>query len=188
VVAALRATGFAGLIDVVARRGRLGGVARDLGADELLVLPRSRAGRFARIAQRTGATVHRVRFGNRMLSGGYDVVFECVGTAGSVSESLKWARARGQVVLVGTAGGGADLTSVWFRELRVLGAYGRQVEQVGGRRVGTYQLVHELMAAGTLRTAGLLTHTFRLADYRRALAVGLAKSRHGAIKVAFDFR
>ena len=189
VIACLRATGFAGRIDAVARASWLKEWAVGLGANGFLVLPPAGRERFGVIAGRTGATVHRARFGNYTLSGGYDVIFECVGSAATISESLRWVRARGQVVMVGTGHGrGADLTPVWFRELTVLGAYGRQVERFGDRRIGSYQLVHELMTSGRLPVRSLLTHTFRVQEFRRALQVAAFKSRRRAVKVAIDFR
>ena len=151
-------------------------------------LPAVPGSRFEEITRRTGGRVHRVRLGNLAMSGGYDIVFECLGSRQSIGESLKWTRSRGQVVLVGTGAGGVDLTPIWFNELRVVGAYGRQIETFEGRRVGTYQLVHEWMSDGRLNARGLLTHVFRIGDYRRALAVAADKSRHLAIKVAIDFR
>jgi threonine dehydrogenase-like Zn-dependent dehydrogenase len=77
---------------------------------------------------------------------------------------------------------------MWFRELSVIGAYGRQIEQVDGRSVNSYQLVLEMIADGRLNVNGLLTHRFRLGEYKKALAVAMHKRQHGAIKVAFDFR
>jgi len=188
-VASLRALGYAGRIDALDRAGYLDPIARGLGADEFLRLPGDAGGRFEAIAARTGGRVHRVRFGNYMLSGGYDAVFDCVGSQRSINESLKWARSRGQIALIGTGHGGRiDLTPLWFTELTMIGAYGREMEEYQGRRISTYRLVHELMLAGKLPVAGLLTHTFRLTDYRRAFDVGLNKGRHRAVKVAFDLR
>ena len=189
VIAALRALGYAGKIDALGRSAYLEPRALAFGADAYLRLPPQRRGRFAAIAERTGGSFHRARFGNYMLMGGYDAVFECVGSAQAVTESLKWARARGQVVLLSTArGGGVDLTPVWFRELSMVGASGRQIEHVDGREVNTYQLAHEMMTSGKIPVAGLLTHKFPLGEYRRALAVAMNKSKHQAIKVALDFR
>jgi len=116
-------------------------------------------------------------------------VFDCVGSVASLSECTKWAAGRGKVVLVGTGHGvGVDWTPVWFRELTVLGAYGRGMESWRGRRGGTYSLGPELMQSGHLPTAGLLTHRFALADYRQAFATAMNKGRQGAVRVAFDFR
>ncbi|HOF18172.1 MAG TPA: alcohol dehydrogenase catalytic domain-containing protein [Phycisphaerae bacterium] len=188
-IAALRAIGYAGRIDALDTAGYLAEVARKFGADEFLRLPAARGARFDAVAARTGGRVHRVRFGNRMLTGGYDVVFDCVGARRSINESLKWARARGQVVMVATSHGGRiDLTPLWFRELTWTGVSGRQVENFAGRRVQTYQLVHEMMTQGKLDVREMLTHTFRLGQYRQALETAMNKSAFRAIKVAFDFR
>jgi len=189
VISSLRALGYSGQIDALGRAGYLEALSISLGADRLVRLPDRAEKRFTRIAELTGASVKRVRFGNHTLSGGYDVVFDCVGSRQSINEGLKWTRSRGQVVLIGTGHGGrVDLTSLWFTELTVLGAYGREMEDYNGKRVGTYQLVHELMGSGKLKVDGLLTHTFRLSEYRQAFTVGLHKRKYRAVKVAFDFR
>jgi threonine dehydrogenase-like Zn-dependent dehydrogenase len=188
-VAALRAVGYRGEIHALDLHEYTARLAVAMGADEALRLPRGRSERFEEIARRTGATVHRARFGNYTLSGGYDVVFDCVGCTQSLNESLRWTRSRGQMVFLATGHGrGVDMTPIWFTELTVLGAYGRQRERFEGRRVGTYELVHELMGSGRLTVGGLLTHTFRIGEYRRAFRVGMDKARHEAVKVAFDFR
>ena len=188
-IASLRALGYPGRIDALDVHDYLDAHARALGADEVVRLPAGTAARFEDIARRTGGTVQRARFGNYMLSGGYDVVLDCVGTRRSIDESLRWTRSRGQMVLLATGHGrGADLTPVWFTELTVLGSYGRQIERLNGRRIGTYALVHEMMVSGKLDVRRLLTHTFRLSEYRRAFTVGLNKAEHEAVKVTFDFR
>ena len=189
IIASLRATGYQGEIHVIDRHEYLGDLAQSLGASKFLRLPADKGERFARIAELTGATVQRARFDNYMLSGGYDVVFECVGAEQSLDASLKWTAARGQVVLVATGSGqGADLTPIWFRELTVIGAYGRSVERFNGERMGTYQLVHKMMTEGKLDLRALLTHTFDLKDYRLALDAAINKPARQAVKVAFDFR
>jgi len=188
VVAALRAVGFEGRIDALDRAEYLGDLARKFGADEFITLPPAKADRFNTMANRTGASVQRARFGNYILSGGYDVIFDCVGSAMSMNESLKWTRSRGQVIMVGTAHHGVDLTPLWFKELTVRGVYGRQIEKFDGREISTYELVHEFMVAGKLDVAEMLTHKFPLDQYKQALWTGIRKSQHGSVKVAFDFR
>ena len=184
IVWALRAIGYAGQIDTIARYAHQADFAHDFGADNAGPLPQAKAARFEAVAERTGGRVSRARFGNYMLSGGYDVVFECVGGDRTITESLKWTRAGGQTVMVGTGHGrGADMTTIWFGELTVIGAYGRSIESFRGRRVHTYDLVHELMAdADGLER--LLTHTFDLAEYKAAFAAAMDKAASGSVKVA----
>jgi threonine dehydrogenase-like Zn-dependent dehydrogenase len=189
VIASLRALGYAARIDAAGRGQRSRQLACRLGADEYVALPKGRRQRFETIAQQVGGAVRTARLGNLMLDGGYDIVFECAGSVRSLEESVKWTRARGQVVLVGTSDGvGAEWTPVWFRELEVIGAYGRSEESWQGRRLGTYALLHELMTAGKMDLKGLVTHRYPLARWREAFAVAAAKSRYGAVKVVFDLR
>lgn len=188
VVWALRAVGYGGAIDVIARHQHQGSLAGRLGAGEVLSLPSEKRGRFEAIARRTGGRVTRARFGNYMLSGGYDVVFECVGGSQTISEALKWTRSRGQVVMVGMGHGrGADMTPIWFGELNVIGASGRGQEDFHGRKAHTYRLVHEMMLSGTPDIWEVLTHTFALSDYKAALKAAIDKRAHRSVKVAFRF-
>ncbi|MBN1844155.1 MAG: alcohol dehydrogenase catalytic domain-containing protein, partial [Sedimentisphaerales bacterium] len=188
-VAGLRALGYGGRIDVVERSDFAGTWAEPMGANRLLRLPPGERQRFEAVAAASGGTVRRSRFSRCMLNGGYDIVFECVGSSRSIDESLKWTRARGQVILVGTdAGRRVDLTPIWFRELTIRGVYGRQQEEYQDRRIGTYQLTHELMVQKKLRLGGLLTHRYPVRQYKEAFTTALNKDAHRAMKVAFDFR
>ncbi|NBB94992.1 MAG: alcohol dehydrogenase catalytic domain-containing protein [Planctomycetes bacterium] len=188
-VGGLRALGFDGEIDILGRSEFHESFAIGQGASDYIRLPDKTDARYEVIAKRTGGTVQRGRFGNRMLSGGYDLVLDCIGSPPSMEECLKWTRAHGQVVLLGTLQrANVDLTPIWFRELRILGAYGRAIERVDGREVGTYQLVLEMIRDGRLTVEGLLTHTFAVEDYRRALMTSLHKSASRCVKAAFDFR
>jgi threonine dehydrogenase-like Zn-dependent dehydrogenase len=189
VAGALRAVDYTGRIEILDRHDYLKSSARRMGADEFFTLPDETQSRFEQIAGRTGGRVQRVRFGNYMLAGGYDLVFDCVGSAYSVMECMKWTRPRGQLVMLGTLQGKVnDLTPVWFSELTVIGAYGRAMEHYHRRRVGTYDLVLELIRSGKLNPRGLLTHRFGLGDYKQALRVAMDKSANHSIKVAFDFQ
>ena len=189
IIASLRAVGYRGRIDALEKNEYLRPLATAAGADQFFSLPASAALRFERIAELTDATVQQEKFGRHMISGGYDVVFDCVGSRQSLDESLRWTRGRGQVIFVATGhGGGADLTAIWFRELTVVGAWGRQLEDFEGRRIGTYQLVQEMICDGRVKTDGLLTHEFDLRNYKQALRVAMNKPAHSAVKVAFDFR
>ncbi len=188
-IACLRALGYEGNIDVIGKHTFLRDIAVEYGADEYVILPKSNRGRAEAIAVRTDATVQRARFGNYMLSGGYDLTVDCIGSSRSTNEVLRWTRARGQVVMLGTLMESTlDLTPLWFRELHIVGAYGRQSEHFNGGRKDTYAIIHDWMREGVLRPERLLTHTFKLRDYRAALKTAMNKARYQAIKVAFDMR
>jgi threonine dehydrogenase-like Zn-dependent dehydrogenase len=65
-------------------------------------------------------------------------------------------------------------------------AFGTE-EVEGVRRHAMDHFVH-LVSAGRIDLSGLLTHTFRLEEWRDAFTALATQSTSGAIKVAFDFR
>lgn len=178
---ALRALGSGARLLVVARYPFQERLAVAGGADQVLLKPDRR-----QLAEALGGKFLPTTLGGGNIEGGADFFFDCVGHRQSFQSGLLALRARGIYVLVGTAGGlrRVDLSSLWFRELRVTGsamfAYG--VNQ--GRRVRTYRLAVELLARGDYPTQGLLTHVFPLKEYRRAFQAALNKRRHQSVKVA----
>ncbi|MBF6556623.1 MAG: zinc-binding dehydrogenase [Acidimicrobiales bacterium] len=141
----------------------------------------------------------RRRSGSLVLAGrltdGADVVFDCVGTAASITQALAMTRPRGRVVLVGMPGRVAvDLAPLWHRELTLVGAYAYGVETPTtsdapaaptepGR---TFQLAIDVVATAGL--GSLVTATYPLERYQEAIAHAGAAGRRGAVKVAFDLR
>ncbi|MFQ5490559.1 MAG: zinc-binding dehydrogenase [Phycisphaerae bacterium] len=159
------------------------------GADEIIVAPR-RAGSAQRYDQ-VAATVQGRRvpaaFGNQALIGGFDAVYDCVGTGVSLTDAMKFTRPRGTTVALGTSQIClVDTTSLWFKELNVVGVYGRQMESTGqATPVHTYRMMLDMIADGRLDVADLLTHTFKPNQYRQALALLTTRQRSPAVKVAF---
>jgi threonine 3-dehydrogenase len=127
------------------------------------------------------------RFGNQMLLGGFDLTFDCSGNGEGLSDALKWTRPRGAVVVVGTSGiTFLETTPIWFDELSVIGANGRQVETVGNQAKHDYALVLDWLAAGRLNLCALPVTRYHVADYRQALGALLSRGRHGIVKAAFQ--
>jgi len=157
---------------------------RELGADTVLL----REDPFDVVATLTGAQVYRGMFGNRMALGGWDVVYDCVGSALTVRDSLRLARGRGTVVMVGItlAPLHVDLTPVWYQEVDLIGVYAHGAECWHGEQRRTYEVVIDLLRAGKLTTDGLITHRFRLDEWRQAIQTAMDK-RSGSIKVVFDY-
>jgi threonine dehydrogenase-like Zn-dependent dehydrogenase len=160
-------------------------MARDFGADHTFL---ARDDGFAEVARLTGARLYEGRLANRMLLGGFDRVFDVVGTSGTLNQALRWTRAGGTAVLVGVDLHRlhVDLTPVWYQEVDLLGAIGHAVTLWEGEPVSDFELAMRWMQAGSLRTDDLLTHRFPLDEYRRAFQVATDKARFRSIKVAFD--
>ena len=173
-------------ISVIARYPHQAEMATRLGADRIIGRDEDP---FEAAAAITGAKRYEGMFGNRMLLGGFDVIYDCVGSAKTTTDSLRMARAGGAVVMVGIkfAPLKVDLTPVWYQEVDLIGTYAHGTEIWQGRPIHTYDLTIDLLRQGKLEAESLITHRFPLEQWRDAIRTAQDKST-GAIKVAFDYR
>ena len=120
------------------------------------------------------------------LTGGADVVFDCVGSAASLADALAVTAPGGTIVLLGMPGHvGVDLTGLWQREINLTGAYTYGPEPAAGGR-HSFDLAMEVVEAASLDR--LVSATYSLDRYGDAIAHAAAAGRRGAVKVAFDLR
>jgi threonine dehydrogenase-like Zn-dependent dehydrogenase len=132
------------------------------------------------------------------LTGGADVVLDCVGSAGSLTSAFELVAPRGRVAMIGMPGSTrVDLAPLWHREITLVGAYAYGTETVtppaadpataGGaaRSMRTFDLAFEVVAAK--RTGRLVSATYPIERFEEALAHAGSAGRRGAVKVAFDF-
>jgi len=171
-------------ITAIARHPHQAEMARRLGADEVVMGEDV----YRATARITGAKLYEGMFGSRMLLGGFEVVYDCVGSRQTLQDSLRWARAGGAVVMVGIKLSPLklDLNPIWYQEVDLVGLYAHGAESWEGETRRTYDLVIELMGRGKLTVDGLITHRFALSQWRRAVSTALDK-RNGCIKVIFDY-
>ncbi len=185
-VAALRRFSTPSTLMVAAKHPEQRRLAVELGAD-LVVAPDEvrRAVRRATGSLRVGGGV----------SGGVDVVVDCVGTQGSVAEDLSVVRPGGTVLLVGMPGTVlVDLTPLWQRQVSLRGCYAYGTEDTGaadgnGDAAGprrTFDLAFDLVREA--RLGRLVSVSYPLDRYRDAIEHAANAGRRGAHKVVFDLR
>jgi threonine dehydrogenase-like Zn-dependent dehydrogenase len=143
---------------------------------------------YAETARLTDAKLYEGHSDNRMLLGGFDQVFDVVGTASTLNNALRWTRAGGTVVLLGVNlhRMNLDVTPIWYQEVDLVGAVGHDVVAWEGESLSTFELAMRWMQAGKLDVAGLLTHRFPLDAYRQAFTVATDKRASRSVKVAFE--
>jgi threonine dehydrogenase-like Zn-dependent dehydrogenase len=184
-IAALRAVEAPCRIVALAKHPHQQEFAKQLGAHE--ILPAGK-GQENALCQRTGATLHQAEIGRPTVLGGFDLVFDCVGSPRSLDDALRFTRARGRTVLVGMPAipKMVDWTTIWFKELNVMGVYAYGVEDFRGERVRTFELALRFLREGKVDLRPLVTHRFALADYKRAIRTALATGPHRSVKTVFD--
>ena len=134
-----------------------------------------------------GARRHGPLVGQDVLTGGFEAVYDCVGSRQSLDAALRVARARARVTIVGGPSVISDLdwTFVWTRELRIVGSYvyGLEISQQSHHTMDIAMSL--LVGHPELPLGELVTHRFGLDDWRSAMRAALNHGKSGAIKVAF---
>lgn len=142
----------------------------------------------AAIAAETAAEEVAPWRGLPMLLGGVDVVYDTVGLPATLEVGVRVTRSRGRISVTGVETPRRfEWTPLYFKELALVGSNAFGFETIGGRRQHAMRWYFELVQRG-LDVTPLLTHRFRLAQYREAFAAAHAQGESGAVKILFDFR
>jgi threonine dehydrogenase-like Zn-dependent dehydrogenase len=158
-------------------------LARALGADEVIVASTENA--FERVIALTGARRHKPIIGGEVLTGGFAVSFDCVGTRDRLRDALAYTRSQGTVVMVGACGivPKIDLTNIWAKELDIRGTY-FYAPEANGRH--TMDMATELLTGDGARAVdALVTHTFPLEKYEEASVANIDLGKTKAMKNVF---
>lgn len=183
-VAAVRHFCEPGALIAVARHPIQRELAMSLGADEVVA-----EGELGRAARRlTGSlALGKKPVTHGRLTGGVDVVFDCVGSSRSIEEALSVTRPGGRIILIGMPGSvRVDLAPLWQREIALIGAYAYGAEDWDGKRVSTFDLAFELVE--TMDLSRLVSAHYPLDRYEEAVKHAASAGRRGSVKVVFDLR
>ncbi len=175
-VAALRRFARPGTVVVGAKHPEQRREASELGAD-VAVEP-------AEVCRAVRRATRSLAVGGR-LSGGADVVVDCVGSGASLAEALAMVRPGGRITLIGMPGPERiDLTPLWQREVELVGAYAYGTEDLGVRRVPTFELAFDLVHGSQL--GRLVSARYPLERYREAIEHAATAGSRGAVKIVFE--
>jgi threonine dehydrogenase-like Zn-dependent dehydrogenase len=171
-------------ITALARYPHQAEAARRFGANEVVSRPS-----YAEMARISGARFFSAPMNKGMLLGGFDKIYDCVGTASTLEDGLRWAAGGGVVVMVGIdlTRLNIDLNPVWYQEVDLVGSLVHGADLWHGQKRHTYDWVIKLLRTGKLTGEGLITHRFRFEQYRQAVATSLDKKVARPIKVAFCY-
>lgn len=156
--------------------------ARSLGAHRALC---PRDGQLLDIAaDLTRAPRLKPVLGRDFLAGGFDRVFDCVGSAASLADAFAVTRPGGTIVMIGAAGvmPKLDLSFLWSKEIRLVGTLGYGFEERDGARRRTFDIAVDLLASANRPVEELVTHRFPFERVRDALRANLFREKSGAIK------
>ena len=185
-LAALRSLGCKAQIWVSARYDFQVDAARRLGASEVL-----RGGDiYEQTAKAMNAQLLKPAVGKRVVIGGFDRVYECVGSDRTLDDANRLARTHGKVIVVGVPGiaKGLDWAAIYSQELQVQAVdRGGHAENFRGKKWDAFNLALDLMKDGKVNLGWMVSRKYELTDYKKALGELTQKDSHSLIKAAFEF-
>ncbi len=140
---------------------------------------------YGKIAEITGGRYAKGYFGNEIVLGGFDVVYDTVGSDTSLNHALRWTKAGGAVSLIGInfKPGRIDYSPVWCQEVNLVGINCHATEADGRT---SFDIAAELLLARAVSPSDIITHRFPVSRYKDAVKTFLSKRGSGAIKIVLD--
>lgn len=189
IVAILRALNSKANILVLARYSFQADAAHKLGASDVILAKDIDV--YNEIAKLTGGKIKIPIVGKRILSGGADKTFECIGSTEAIDDALRFTRSGGRVVLVGMPGitKNIDWIAAFAQELTVKAAtYYSNADKFKGKTWKSFELAIYLLKEEIINLDWMVTHTYSLKDYAKAFKILRKREQSKVIKAAFSFR
>ena len=170
-------------ITVLARYPHQQAMAEKLGADHIL-----KRADYSEIARLASGKFFSAPLNRGVVIGGFDLIYDCIANSQTTNDSLRWVRAGGKVVMVGSHMSPmpkVDLTPLWYHQVNLVGTYGHGQNEWSGIRKHTFEWVFDHFTMGKFDIDGLITHRFPMKDYKSAIRLAHSSKKEKVIKVQF---
>ena len=160
------------------------GFAMAMGGDEVIPLKQV----FPQTSRITGAKVYKPLLGMEVSMGGFHRIYDTVGIAKTLNLSLRLLKAMGTLSVIGIGGNvKLDLTPLWLKIQNIKGVYSSGMVTFRREERAVFDVALQLMRDGEIEAEKLVTHRFRLEDYRKMIEVNKNKSKYRAVKTVVSF-
>jgi threonine dehydrogenase-like Zn-dependent dehydrogenase len=186
-IAILRALYPKVLVFAVARFPHQERLAQQFGAARIIPW-RPTEGIIKAVSELTGAELQRPWYGQPMLNGGVDIVYDTIGSPESLEVSVRITRQRGKIIVTGVEMPERfEWTPLYFKEIAIVGSNAFAIEEYDGRRQHAMEWYFEFLHTKRLDATPIITHRYRLDDYKNAFMTCWDQGKNSAVKVLFDF-
>ena len=159
-------------------------LARKAGADNVIV-DKNISGVAVEL---TGAVSHKPLMGADLLMGGFDRIYDTVGSPGTLNTAMRCLKAGGSISQVGLWHDvKLDLTPLWLKQQTLKGVYGCGYASYKNAWLHMFDIAIDLVQEGKVALDGMITHKFELDNFEEMIEVNLSKEKHRAVKTAVSF-
>jgi (R,R)-butanediol dehydrogenase/meso-butanediol dehydrogenase/diacetyl reductase len=143
---------------------------------------------YQRTVEITGARSYKPLLGSEILMGGFDRIYDTVASSSTLNMSMRILAANGILSVVGIGGDvKLDLTPLWLKHQTVKGVFAFGFATFKGKNRHIFDIAIELVKKKRVALDEMITHRFRLEDYKEMIEVNMNKAKHGAVKTVISF-
>jgi threonine dehydrogenase-like Zn-dependent dehydrogenase len=159
-------------------------LARKAGADSVIIDKNFQAA----AVRLTGAVRHTPMMGADLLMGGFDRIYDTVGSPKTLNTAMRCLRAGGTLSQVGIWHDvKLDLTPLWLKQQTLKGVYGCGYATYKDAWMHMFDIGLDMVREGKVELDGMITHRFELDNFEKMIEVNLSKEKHQAVKTAVSF-
>jgi (R,R)-butanediol dehydrogenase/meso-butanediol dehydrogenase/diacetyl reductase len=159
-------------------------ISKQAGADRII----SDGDLYKHTVEITGASRYKPMIGPDILMGGFNRIYDTVGSTKTLNTAMRCLAAEGTLSVVGIGHDvKLDLTPLWLKMQTLKGVYACSYHEYKGEKRHMFDIALEMVAEGKVDLTGLITHKFALEDFEQLIRVNMAKSAHKALKTAITF-
>jgi threonine dehydrogenase-like Zn-dependent dehydrogenase len=159
-------------------------LARNAGAENVII-DKNVPGAAVRL---TGAVSHKPVMGADILMGGFDRIYDTVGSPGTLNTAMRCLKAGGTISQIGIWHDvKLDLTPLWLKQQTLKGVYGCGYATYKGAWTHMFDIALDLVKEGKIELDDMITHRFDLDDFAAMIEVNLSKEKHRAVKTVVSF-
>ena len=184
IVQAIRAMNIPCEITVAVSSSFTGELARKAGADHTV----SGKNILQQASLITGGKCYVPLMGPAAMMKGFNRVYDCFSTSNSVSTAMRVVRTGGVISLVGMSGQlKFDPTMLWLKLISIKGSLYYGIHEWEGKRRHVFEIAIDLASRGRVNFNDMVTHIFRLDEYKKMIKINISKGRYKAIKTMFVY-
>ena len=119
---------------------------------------------------------------------GFDRVYDCLSKSDSVTMALRAVKTGGVVSLIGLSSEVKfDPTMIWVKLITLKGSLYYGLHEWEGKKKHVFEIAIDLVAQKDLKLQDMVTHKFKLAEYKKMMDVNIHKGKYRAVKTMFVY-
>lgn len=139
-------------------------------------------------AKVTGGKCYKPLLGPDSMMGGFGRVYDCFSHSDTVSLAIRAARTGGTVSLVGISNEiKIDLTLMWVKLVALRGTLYYGMHEWKGKKRHVFEIALDLLSVKGLDLQSMVTHKFKLDEYKKMVEVNVNKGKYKAVKTMFVY-